>query len=521
MQNPLFTTASHYCLEHPVAPGWQIERKPGCADIEAGSSHHFREADRGKQQAQQALAPMIRIIDADEQALAVARLPRPDEEVLGGPVPFPRRRAFEKRPVAIAHGRPPQDLQEPRVELLPRSVRRLGRRPNEVRRDALAPPFELSLVEEAQPRREERDDRGGVVSGGLERRRGPLLVVVLQEAGELVLEIEAGGEMLANPARIAFPEPVVQPLVVRVVEALRKQCPFEIPVDLGEKKEAWEALADPRDGSRPERLRLPSPGLLEDLRQEQHGHVATDAVALPGNAEKLLGHRLLGGGIRVVELERVGPGGKVRIAAVRAEYSPAPGIFLVCSSQFELRPGDVVVRAALDPRMIERRVVRDEVEHEPQAARSQPLPDAGERGVAAEQGRDRIGGDRKPRAAYVFVAQIGQRVLEFAPPVAPGARDALAGGPGAPDAEEPDPVEALLGDEVQLRVAEIVESRRPRKPGRELAQPDPGIDLVERRISRRADVSARGLRLPSARPPDRALPARATRSCRNRGTAAP
>src|SRR3954464_8584000 len=108
------------------------------------------------------------------------------------------------------------------------TVRRLRGRPNDVPGDVLAAPFELSLVEEAEPRREERDDRGGLVSGGLERRGGAVLVVVLQEAGELVLELEAGGEMLANPARIAFPEPVVQPLVVRVVEALRKQCPFEI-----------------------------------------------------------------------------------------------------------------------------------------------------------------------------------------------------------------------------------------------------------------------------------------------------
>ena len=37
------------------------------------------------------------------------------------------------------------------------------------------------------------------------------------------------------------------------------------------------------DGRRPEWLGRDTPGPFKDLRQDQHGHVATHAVALPGD----------------------------------------------------------------------------------------------------------------------------------------------------------------------------------------------------------------------------------------------
>ena len=55
--------------------------------------------------------------------------------------------------------------------------------------------------------------------------------------------------------------------------------------------------------------------------------------------------------------------------------------------------------------------------------------------------------------------QVGQRLLEFAPPLGIAARDLLRARTGLPDAEEPDPVEAHLGQPIELGVGNVVERR--------------------------------------------------------------
>ena len=94
-----------------------------------------------------------------------------------------------------------------------------------------------------RPGREERDDRRGLVHVRRERGRRARLVVVLQEARELVLVVEPGVEVLAHRPRVAFAQAVVEPLVVGVVEALLLQRPFQVPVDLGHEAEARDSLA--------------------------------------------------------------------------------------------------------------------------------------------------------------------------------------------------------------------------------------------------------------------------------------
>ena len=124
--------------------------------------------------------------------------------------------------------------------------------------------LELALVKEAQPRREEcRHCRRPVDLRG-ERGRGPRLVVVLEEAGQVVLEVEAREEVLADRARVARFEAIVEPLVVGVVEALLLERPFQVPVDLGEEQEIRHLGADGRRRARPERRGGDPPGALED-----------------------------------------------------------------------------------------------------------------------------------------------------------------------------------------------------------------------------------------------------------------
>ena len=115
----------------------------------------------------------------------------------------------------------------------------------------------------------------------------------------------------------------------------------------------------------------------------------------------------------------------------------------------------------VDPRVIRRHVVRDEVEHQLQSALLQPLSQTGERRVAAQIAMDGVACDGEPGAGDVFLAQVRQRLLELLAPSGIAARDRLRRRAGLPDAQEPDPVEAHLGQAIQLGVRNVVQRRAP------------------------------------------------------------
>jgi len=138
----------------------------------------------------------------------------------------------------------------------------------------------------------------------------------------------------------------------------------------------------------------------------------------------------------------------------------------------------------LDPRVIQRHVVRDDVEHQLEPARLQPPTSARQRRGAADCGMRRVAGDREPGAGDILRAQIRQRVLELVAPPGMRARDALAGGPCAPHAEEPDIVEAEPGDAVELGVPDVVERGGPSERPGQRGQQHTRVHLAERRVSR-------------------------------------
>src|SRR6478736_7092201 len=121
------------------------------------------------------------------------------------------------------------------------------------------------------------------------RKRGGSagLVVVFEEAGELVLIVETGVEMLADWASVMIAKTIVEPLVVGVIEALLLKRPFLVPIDFGHEGEVGMALAHFLRRSWPKQRGSLSPGALEYVGQDEHGHVATDTVALAGDAIEL------------------------------------------------------------------------------------------------------------------------------------------------------------------------------------------------------------------------------------------
>ena len=96
----------------------------------------------------------------------------------------------------------------------------------------------------------------------------------------------------------------------------------------------------------------------------------------------------------------------------------------------------------------------------------------------------RVPGDGEPRSGDVVVAEIGQRLLEFVPPLEIGARDLLSGGSRLPHAQQPDPVEPHAGDAVEFCVGNVIQRGCSAQAAGQVGQPDAGVDLVQRRVTR-------------------------------------
>ena len=416
---------------------------------------------------------MISVVDCDQAARLAGAGPGEGHEAVRRFVTVPGGAALEQLPVAVAEGRVLQAFEESVVEAGDPAVDDLDRPTPEVDGDAHALPLALALVEEAEARREERDDGSGPVCLGREGGGGPWLVVVLEEAGQTVLEVQARREVPANRTDVALLEPVVEPLVVGVVEALLLKGPFEVPVDLGEKEEARDLGSDRVRDSRPEGGRGDSPRSLEDLRQDEHRHVAADAIALVGDPLELSEHRLLERGVAVVQLQCVGPAVEVRVAPVRQDARPLARlhatVVLRRCGELLLRAGHEEVRVIGDPGVVRRHVVRDEVEDKAKATTLKALAEAGERLVAAEVLVHPVVPDRETRAAHVFLTEVGQDATVLGEPLGIGLRDASRGVTRLPDAKEPDDVEPVGSQPIEFDVRDVVERggsprARPRVP---------------------------------------------------------
>ncbi len=193
-------------------------------------------------------------------------------------------------------------------------------------------------------------------------------------------------------------------------------------------------------------------------------------------------------GVAVVQLERVGPAVEVRVAAVGEDAASRPRrrprVVLRLVGEELLVARHEPVRVLGHPRVVRRHVVRDEVEDEPQAPLAQAPAEAGERRVAAEVRVDPVVADREAGAADVRLAEVGQDAPVLGPPPLVRGRDAPRRLARLPDAEEPDEVEAVRREAVELGVGDVVERRRPSERRGELGQPDPRVDLEERGVTR-------------------------------------
>jgi hypothetical protein len=104
-------------------------------------------------------------------------------------------------------------------------------------------------------------------------------------------------------------------------------------------------------------------------------------------------------------------------------------------------------------------VVRDKVQDETQATALQAPAEPGERLVPTEVLMDPVVLDREAGAADVLLAEVGEDAVVLGEPLGPRPRDAPGRVARLPDAEEPDEVEPVRGQLVELRVGDVVERR--------------------------------------------------------------
>ena len=229
-----------------------------------------------------------------------------------------------------------------------------------------------------------------------------------------------------------------------------------------------------------------APGALEHFGQDQHGHVAAHTVALFGDRHELVGHRGPQARLSIVQLEHVGPTGKIGIAAVGENPRPGGGgnaaIVRRLAGQILFGAGDIEFRVRRGPGMIEGCVIGDEIEHQP---RRRGHPIAGENGPALRCRRNRDGlhtrrwqtASRRCRRRSGREAPSKLLSPEWILP-----RDLAAGRAGLPNAEQPNPIPAVLHEPIEFGVGNVVERRLPPKLPRQPAEPNAGVELVEQRI---------------------------------------
>jgi hypothetical protein len=127
--------------------------------------------------------------------------------------------------------------------------------------------------------------------------------------------------------------------------------------------------------------------------------------------------------------------------------------------------------------MVRRDVVRDVVEHEPQAAAGELLPGGLEAGRAAEAPVDRVAAHGVGRPDDVGVGHVRQRRAHPVHPLVAGDRG--GGGAALPYAHQPDRVDARRQDGVPDGRGHVGERDRPPEVAGDVGQPWPGGDLED------------------------------------------
>jgi len=242
--------------------------------------------------------------------------------------------------------------------------------------------------------------------------------VILDKPHQLVLITQIGQQVQPDLLGEGVLQPVEEPFVVAVVEALLHQLPLQVPVRLGHEQEIRVVRSNGADDLAPvfagrARSRPRTPGLFEDPGDEEHGHVTAHAVALAGDLAK----RLDGGApqprVECVELQHVLPRREVRIAPARKDLAVRPVKLTGGAGKVGGGPADKIVRVRKDPRVVRGDVVWDKVQEQAQTPRGQRLSRRCQSLRSSQMRVDDIPPHAIRRAHHVVRREVGQGAAEF------------------------------------------------------------------------------------------------------------
>ena len=251
---------------------------------------------------------------------------------------------------------------------------------------------ELAFVEQAHSWQAENNERRGLMFGRGEKGRNAGLIVVFEEMGATSKElIGRREEMTLNGGWVFRDEMVVEALVVGEIKTEFLQARLQAPVDFGQKEKRWKLRAHRLNGFGPEfRTRgwkgggERAPGFGKYVVENEHRHVAADAVTQASDALEFCEHGLAGGWIAVIKLDGIDPGTHVWVLAAG---QPAPAFCSFAAKgigAFEAAM-DKEFRTMFDPGMIVPEMIGNEIQNQTDSVTGKLLAKGFECGIAPQR----------------------------------------------------------------------------------------------------------------------------------------
>ena len=114
-----------------------------------------------------------------------------------------------------------------------------------------------------------------------------------------------------DPLRIELTQPFVQSFVVGILEPKLLHVPLKIPVDFRNP----EPPGPSGNGLGPKFIggpfpvhEKPTPRSVKDFIENQHGHIASDSIAIRGDRIQNTHHGRTGFPMEIIQLSRISPG---------------------------------------------------------------------------------------------------------------------------------------------------------------------------------------------------------------------
>src|SRR5579884_501033 len=206
-----------------------------------------------------------------------------------------------------------------------------------------------------------------------------------------------------------------------------------------------------------------SPGTAENGFEDEHRHIAAQAIAVPSQVPDHLGQRMACVRAQWMELQGVAPGRKVRITPMGEQQDAAfpaldrkktIGVAAVvgeCSGQETLR-------VLPNPGVVDRRMIGNEIENQTDTAPVQSPAEAIHIGPASNAGIGTIVSHRIGRAYDVLERPAWKQPVVILEAVILPARDGTRSRAALPQTHEPDQIKPRCANPIELFFADVFQT---------------------------------------------------------------